>query len=59
LAAMSLPDPLGRFVTRIWALAGGEPPPCENCGRPTWDWRSVGWYCSDECKDEDTRRITL
>ena len=64
---MSLPEPLARYVAAAGGLAVGEdwvlrqeqPPPCEGCGVPTWDWRSVGWYCSEECKDEDARKITL
>lgn len=57
---MTLPGPLARLVTQLGELAHGEPPPaCENCGVPTWDWRSVGWFCSDACKDEAARNITL
>jgi hypothetical protein len=57
---VTLPGPLSRLVIQLGELGHGEPPPlCENCGVPTWDWRSVGWYCSDACKDEDALKITL
>jgi len=47
------PDRADRIADRDY------PVPCEWCETLTHDWRSVGFFCSDECKAEYARHLTL